>query len=160
MLPDTIFSLALLSRSSDRCPRCNFKLVRKTAFLKIGVRKQADYAQASVLFCPNCRDYYSNETLMAEAKEHIPAAKHRDKKSIHIPSHSYAEKRSASVLSKSIQIYRDSEKEKAVPHTEGFMDIGSEKTKLQLRSQFPQKISPKNVILTLGRRYRHEFIYS
>ena len=43
MIPDTILSLALLSRNSSRCPRCNCDLVRKAAFLRLGVPKQINY---------------------------------------------------------------------------------------------------------------------
>lgn len=86
MIPDTILSLALLSRNARKCPRCNCDLVRKTAFLRLGVPKQVNYAQASVLFCPRCHDYYGNDALMDEAREFISAAKHWDKKKIRIPN--------------------------------------------------------------------------
>lgn len=151
MIPDTILSLALLSRDAMKCPRCNCDLVRKTAFLRLGVPKQVNYAQASVLFCSRCHDYYGNDVLMDEAREFISAVKHWDKKKIRIPNHNYSEKQAASVLSKPIQKNRDKRKERTVSRTEKYVDIGGEKTLLKLRNQLPQKISPKKVILTLGR---------
>ena len=151
MIPDTILSLALLSRDAMKCPRCNCDLVRKTAFLRLGVPKQVNYAQASVLFCSRCHDYYGNDALMDEAREFISAAKHWDKKKIRIPNHNYSEKHTASVLSSPIQKNRDKRKEKNISRAERYVDIGGEKALLKLRNQLPQNISPKKVILTLGR---------